>query len=175
MALKTHYIWLTTLSSFEPIPSVKKIGSCNDSFIIPTTILMRNTAPIVDQRKQGKLPRGVIDIPLVHKLYETYREWHRLQGKFPKAERYSLGGKVAQSLLDVLEMTLRAASAPELETKVSSVTQASGRLDTTKLLVRLCKDCQCLDNNAYQNIESRLYEIGKMFGGWLKSMQEKKG
>ncbi|MEA3249752.1 MAG: four helix bundle protein [Patescibacteria group bacterium] len=59
----------------------------------------------------------------------------------------------------------------ETDRKKSAITAASAKLDTLKLLVRLCKDCKCISHGHYQSMETRLYRIGKMMGGWLKTMR----
>ena len=108
-------------------------------------------------------------------MYETYKEWYRLQLKFPKTQRYSLGDKISNHLISTLEYILEAAVSREKDTKRLAITKAGNKLDVTKILVRLAKDCECLTNEEYQAIESRLYEAGKMIGGWIKSLTEKKG
>lgn len=74
-------------------------------------------------------------------------------------------------MLSILELVLEAAATGEQERKKSAIATASTKLDTLKLLVRLCKDCKCLANRHYQAMETRLYRIGKMMGGWLKSVR----
>ncbi len=54
--------------------------------------------------------------------------------------------------------------------KRAQLTIASAKLDVLRLLIRLAKDCKCLTNEAYLDLESQLNDIGKMIGGWLKSL-----
>lgn len=51
--------------------------------------------------------------------------------------------------------------------KDSALLTASAKLDLLRLLVRLAKDCKCLTNQAYQDLESKLHEAGRMLGDWL--------
>ncbi|MFY9484283.1 MAG: four helix bundle protein [Patescibacteria group bacterium] len=110
-----------------------------------------------------------IDIPLVHLLYETYSFWHTLILKFPKSQRYTLGLTCQKYLLEILENILAAAATTDIQEKITSLKIASKKLDTLKLLIRLAKDCQCLPNPAYLELESKLHEAGRMLGGWLKA------
>ncbi len=64
-----------------------------------------------------------------------------------------------------------AANSSEAEFKVQQLRRASAKLDLLRLLIRLSKDCKCLTNQAYQELESQLHEAGRMLGGWLKSLQ----
>ncbi|MEA3249658.1 MAG: four helix bundle protein [Patescibacteria group bacterium] len=114
---------------------------------------------------------SLVDIPLVHALYDTYACWHQLALKFPKSQRYTLGRRCDDYMLSVLELVLEAATAGEPKKKESAIVAASAKLDTLKLLVRLSKDCKCISHRHYQAMETRLYRIGRMTGGWLKSMR----
>lgn len=53
--------------------------------------------------------------------------------------------------------------------KFSRLRDVSGKIDATKLLIRLCKDCKCITGDHYFKMESLLVECGKMLGGWIKS------
>ena len=116
------------------------------------------------------MARTPADIPLVHTLYAAYAAWHDILLKFPKAERYSLGETISRRLLETIELILGAASTADAAEKLKHLREASAKLDTLKLLVRLAKDCRCLPNQHYLDMESRLHEAGKMIGGWLKSI-----
>lgn len=110
------------------------------------------------------------DIPIVHSLYQLYLSWHQMLIKFPKTERYSLGASCEQQLLAAIEAIVAAAAISNKETKLSLLRKASAKLDLLRLLIRLSKDCECLSNQAYLQLESQLHEIGKMLGGWIKSL-----
>ena len=113
------------------------------------------------------------NLSLVHTLYEGYSLWHNLVIKFPKAERYTLGQQCSEKLLGALEFVLAAATTSERNEKISNLVIASRKLDTLKLLVRLAKDCQCLENKRYLAMEHNLHTAGKMLGAWLKAERNK--
>ncbi len=118
---------------------------------------------------KGKLSGGLFDVPIIHTLYQTYHSWNDLLLKFPKAQRYTLGQTCQTQLLTLLEATVSAAGIAETESKVKQLRLASAKLDVLRLLVRLCKDCKCISNEAYLETESKLHEIGRMLGGWIKA------
>jgi len=122
-------------------------------------------------KDQGKLFRSPADVPLVHTLYQTYSLLHELVLKFPKSQRYSLGAVCQNNLLSVLESTILAASSTSADAKLEKLQQASAKLDLLRLLIRLAKDCKCLSNQAYLDLESQLYQAGRMLGGWLRSIK----
>jgi hypothetical protein len=122
-----------------------------------------NHAPSSTTRNPG-------DVPIVRSLYVTYAFWNEVLNKFPKAQRYQLGTTCSQYLLDILELLLAAAQTIEAKEKIGSLRRASVKLDTLKLLIRLCKNCKCISNSSYLQMESQLQEIGKMLGGWTRSI-----
>ena len=129
--------------------------------------MTRLPPPIKGQAKLGSSPA---DIPLVHTLYQTYSLFHELVIKFPKSQRYSLGAACQNQLLAVIEAVVTAASVSDARIKSRQLQAASAKLDLLRLLIRLCKDCKCLSNQAYLEVESKLHEAGRMVGGWLKSI-----
>ncbi|TAK05030.1 four helix bundle protein [Patescibacteria group bacterium] len=116
------------------------------------------------------MPGGPTDIPIIHTLYDAYTAWHHLLLKFPKSQRYTLGETCDRQLLQTLELVLGAASVREPDTKLDRLREASAKVDILKLLIRLSKDCSCTSNQQYLDMQSRLQEVGKMLGGWMKSI-----
>jgi len=53
------------------------------------------------------------------------------------------------------------------------IDRAIARLDLLKLLIQLCWDIQAIDTNKYATISLPINEVGKMLGGWKKSLQQK--
>jgi hypothetical protein len=71
-----------------------------------------------------------------------------------------------------MEVVIAAAATSEPQVKLKYLRVASSKLDLLRMLIRLAKDCQCLDNKAYLGLESQLHEIGRMLGGWLKTLSK---
>jgi len=110
------------------------------------------------------------DIPIVHTLYASYRIWNELLIKFPKAQRFTLGENCANRILGSLHETIRAAATTDKTAKLQRLGDISAEVDTAKLLVRLAKDCRCISNAGYLEMQSMLQEVGRMIGGWMKSL-----
>jgi hypothetical protein len=89
---------------------------------------------------------------------------------FPKSERYGLGATCQDEILEILRLSLHAASSNNPAEKSYHLKEASVRLDSLRLLFNLCKDCKCVSNRTYQQLDSTCNEIGRMLGGWLKSI-----
>ena len=116
------------------------------------------------------LENSFLDVPIIHIIYDLYSSFHELALKFPKSQRYSLGATIQEQLLVLLEAIIGAASIKQKEQKLRYLQHAATKVDTLRLLIRLCKDCKCLSNKQYLELESKLHEAGKMLGGWIKSI-----
>ena len=50
--------------------------------------------------------------------------------------------------------------------------QASVKLDALKFFLRLARQLDILDQKKYIALQTELQDIGKMLGGWLRSLKE---
>ena len=104
------------------------------------------------------------------KLYDFYRLFHGLLNKFPKNEKYTLGQTIEQTTLDIIK-DIFACSSPERLVRKSYLNSASVKLDLLKLLVRLAYDIKTINQGAYLRTQTLLQEIGRMLGGWIRSIK----
>lgn len=89
---------------------------------------------------------------------------------FPKKDRYTLGQKCDKILLDIIEDIITASALTKYE-KAPILKKVSIRVDVLKVLLRLAKELKVIDLKKYITLEEYLQEIGKMLGGWIKSLQ----
>lgn len=88
---------------------------------------------------------------------------------FPRKDRYALGQKCETTLLEILEAVVLASSLSKQE-KLPVLKKASSKIDILRILFELGKDLKIIENKKYQILETGLSEIGRMFGGWIKSV-----
>ncbi|MFZ6015674.1 MAG: diversity-generating retroelement protein Avd [Patescibacteria group bacterium] len=127
--------------------------------------------PIDFNNSHNRSSNELGEIPIVRSVYLAYAYWNELLLKFPKSQRYTLGTKCAECILEILELVMTAAEHIDKTEKAKHLHSVNVKLDILKLLVRLCKNCKCISNNAYLQMESQLQEIGRMLGGWLRSLK----
>lgn len=111
------------------------------------------------------------DLPVIHKLLESYKLWHEILPNFPKTSRYSLGGKIDTLFLETLELTYGACYQKGKQ-KLSCVENAGIKLDMLKFFLRVAWEIKALDNKKYTAISAYLNEIGRMLGGWTRHIEE---
>lgn len=114
-------------------------------------------------------PRMFSETPLFHKLYGFYKLLNSLHGTIPKAQRYTLWQRCENLNISLLELLFESAAKKEKE-RLHILHQMSLKLDLLKVLIRLAKESKAIPPKKYEIIQSMLQEIGKMIGGWIKSV-----
>lgn len=85
----------------------------------------------------------------------------------PKFERYALGERIENAVLEAMELTIRANTASRLE-KENLLAQTNAKIELLKILYRLALNCQMIQGPKYLELEKNLQEAGKQAMGWLK-------
>jgi hypothetical protein len=110
------------------------------------------------------------EAPILKLTVDLYKEFYQYLKTFPKKDQYMLGKRSEEYLLNFLELVLIAVSLDKLR-KVKTLEEASSKLDVLKVLFRLARELKILDNKKYLLLEEKTQRIGRMLGGWLKSLQ----
>jgi len=113
-----------------------------------------------------------LDIPIFKKSYDLYKDFYTLRLSVPKQDRYTLWQKCENLLIEVLEGILFASQQSKLD-KLPTLEKTSVKLNFLRVCIRLMKDIKAIDTKKYVIIEANLDEIGRMLGGWIKSMKDR--
>lgn len=100
-------------------------------------------------------------------LYKTYYAYAQL---FPKKDKYALGATCERYIILTIELLLEASYQPK-EQKRASLMNANNKFEALKIFIRLLRELNIIDQKKYLALQSSIQEIGKMFGGWLKSVK----
>lgn len=109
------------------------------------------------------------DVPIIQKVYDFYREFYLLIPQMPKQDRHTLGEKIQNTCLEFIK-SLIYASRTDKKNKFSHLEKAAMQLDLLKLLLRLAEDTKSIPTKRYLALSEKLQEIGKMLGGWIRSL-----
>ena len=109
------------------------------------------------------------DIPIISKLSELYRTYYAYAALFPKKDKYALGIKCEGYITTTVELMLEAGSVPK-EHKLVLLKQANVKFDALKFFLRTAKELRILDNKKYLALQTQIQEIGRMLGGWQRSL-----
>jgi len=86
--------------------------------------------------------------------------------KFPRDQRFLLGDRIENMLLDILEDLIDATYTKE---KVNILKKANLRLEKLRFLVRLSSDMRFINLTSYEFAGRGIDEVGRMVGGWISS------
>lgn len=109
------------------------------------------------------------DMPIFKKAYELYKQFHAIRAKASKQDRHTIFQKSENTLLDLIESILEASQLSKIE-KLSALKKASIKLSFIRVFIRLMKDVKSIDLKTYTTLEENIDEIGRMLGGWIKSI-----
>ena len=110
------------------------------------------------------------DVPIFKKSYDLYRVLHDYRRLVPKQDRFTLFERVDNTALDVIEGILLASS-QQKSAKLPALERVSSKLNMLRVFIRLMKDTKAIDAKKYVAIESSIDEIGRMLGGWIRSVR----
>ena len=113
-----------------------------------------------------------LDIPIIHKTYDLYRALHELERTIPKMERFTVWQRSQNLCLDILQGLLSIGyQAPER--RADGLLRIAPLVDMLRVFLRLSFDVKALNQKKYITLQESLDEIGRMLGGWIKSVKQK--
>lgn len=110
------------------------------------------------------------EIPIFKKCYELYKLLHSYRPGLPKADRHGLWQRAENTCLKILELILSASQQPK-SAKLPILEAASIKLSLLRVFIRLAKDTRAIDLKKYTDLQARVDEVGRMLGGWLRSLK----
>ena len=112
------------------------------------------------------------ELQVVTQTYDLLLWTCRHISGFPRVFRYTLGGRLDNSLAALLDRLVRARYEPHQ--RGDHLRRANRRIERLRFQFRLARDLGCLSTKSYGFALRSLDEIGRMVGGWLRSLPEVK-
>ncbi len=106
---------------------------------------------------------------VVTKAYKLIKYAIPLLELMPKKQKFLLGDRIQRLLSDNLELLLEAYYAPRDE-KRKKLQKVNIQLEKTRYFCRLGYDLGYYNSNRYKEFATRINEIGRMVGGWIKTL-----
>ena len=91
--------------------------------------------------------------------------------KFPRVRRFTLGERLEQTLLEVLELTVEASFS---RAKQAPLKRANLRLEVAKHLWRFAHELKLISTRRYEYGSQLMDELGRQLGGWLRSVGDRR-
>lgn len=96
--------------------------------------------------------------------------WINIVPHIPKGARYTIGARIENKFLDLLESAY-VAYFTKKENKANKISGCILVLDTLKFLIHISWEAKFISHKQYEEIALKLDETGKMFGGWKNSLK----
>lgn len=107
---------------------------------------------------------------IVHRVKEGYLMWMRIVPHIAKGARYTIGARIENRFLDLLEQTYAAYFSAK-EKKADTLKACVFTLDILKFLISVAWEGKLISHGQCEGLAVKLGEVGKMFGGWQKSLE----
>ena len=87
--------------------------------------------------------------------------------KFPKFEKFALSTQIKNCVLDIERYIIRANKSRQ---KKPMLYEVDVRIEELKFLLRFAHKRRYLSHKSFEHASKLLVEIGKLLGGWIKSL-----
>lgn len=109
------------------------------------------------------------DLKILQKCYDMIEYGYTALRQFPKSERHTLAAEIKRCLYDLLSLIIRANKRYYKKTTLQDI---DIEIDNLRYLLRLAQGLGFLPFNKFEIWAKKLNEIGKMHGGWMKSIKK---
>ena len=110
-------------------------------------------------------------LPIFHKTYRFVKLIDQYQEQIPKKKKYTLWKKCDDLSLELLQKVMRASDEREAYKRKQRLYDLNFVLDQLRIFFRLCFETQCFSEKKYLVLVTHLDEMGKMIGGWIRSLE----
>ncbi|MEA3350047.1 MAG: diversity-generating retroelement protein Avd [Chloroflexota bacterium] len=105
--------------------------------------------------------------PIFSKTYDLVKWLIPATVKFPRQQRFVLAQAIQQDALRFQGLLIEAVHSSRPANKLAA---ADAELDKLRTHIRLARDLGLLSPGQYQHVAKMLTEVGKLIGGWKKSL-----
>ena len=96
--------------------------------------------------------------------------WHNFLPHLPRLSRYTLGVKIDELFINILELSFTA-QYTKREDKLMFLQQLNRKFDNLKFFITLLWDAKGIDANKYAQLSRKLSSAGIMLGGWIRKIE----
>ena len=107
---------------------------------------------------------------IITQTYDLLKNTIPVLNRFPKSQKFVLGDRIQNQISDLLELYIKAYYIPPKQ-KLPLLKDANIKLEIIRHYFRLAYDMGFYNSNRYHDFAKKLHEIGKMTGGWIKSLE----
>lgn len=109
------------------------------------------------------------ELPIINRTQELYTAVRPLIDKLPSLQKQTIGRRVEDGILSLLEALVMAKHAPKAH-KTVYLLRATALVELLGFQLRLLFEQKLANETTTHQLQAKLLEIGRMCGGWLKSI-----
>jgi len=110
------------------------------------------------------------DLPVILRTQEFFPAISKIATKLPNPEKQTLGRRVEDKTLELLEILVMAKNAPRAM-KTAYLIKASAVNEILNFYLRILLDQKLANETTLHQLIAKNTEIARMIGGWRKSVQ----
>ena len=111
-----------------------------------------------------------MDLPVIMRTHELYQSVALLTEKLPSLKRQTIGRRVEDKTLELLEILIMAKNAPRAM-KAAYLIKATAACEIVSFHLRTMLEQKLANETTLHQLLAKNAEIGRMLGGWRKSVQ----
>lgn len=109
------------------------------------------------------------ELKILQRCYDMIEYGYIALRQFPRSERHTLAAEIKASMYELLKLIIRA---NKRYFKKTTLQDMDVELENLRYLVRLSNSLGFLPFNRYEQWSRLLDELGRMLGGWFKSIKK---
>jgi len=118
-----------------------------------------------------KSPPPTENLLVLNKTIAAYKLWHDWLKNFPKSSRFTLGVRLDQIFLELLELLATTQYLPK-DKKLKPAIKSIKKIDLLKFYLRLCWEMKLLDDNKFRDLALKVEEIGRLAWAWKIGLEK---
>lgn len=111
------------------------------------------------------------ELPIINRTQELYQHVSKITEKLPALQRQTIGRRLENSILLLLELLIMAKHAPTAH-KNPYLIKASAQAEIIQFQLRILLDRKLANETTLHQLQAKVVEISRMLGGWRKSTQQ---
>ncbi len=110
------------------------------------------------------------ELSIIMRSKDAYKMVVKINQKLPSLEKQTLGRRSEDNLLQLLELCIMAKHAPKA-LKAPYLIKATAQLEIVQFFVQILLEQKLANETTCFQLQAKLSEIGRMLGGWYKSVK----
>ncbi|MBU2595287.1 four helix bundle protein [Patescibacteria group bacterium] len=110
---------------------------------------------------------------ILKRIKEGYLLWLAIVPHMAKSSRYTIGSRIENRFLDLMEFSYDTYFTA-INEKKEKISRCIKDLDKLKYLLSLAWEAKLISNKQYEAVALKLYEAGRMLGGWKNNLSNPK-